>query len=185
MALVVAVSSSSAARPGSKPPESTRPQLVWIPSLASPVDVALAFTTVSSTNAPSAALDAADEGAGRPPDQRCPEGREWHHHHHRQSRISLLAEEGGWGGCFPISHLGIRRRLEVFLGVHDFRRDECRVFRFFMGYYQTTPLSGANLQLFGGEKKVSKQEFRQPHQNHFTSINSEIDHHDDGNVLIV
>ena len=33
-------------------------------------------------------------------------------------------------------------------------------------------------------KKVSEQEFRQPHHNHLTSINSEIDRPNDGNVLV-
>ena len=32
--------------------------------------------------------------------------------------------------------------------------------------------------------KITSQNFQQPHQNHLTSINSEIDHCDDGNVLI-
>ena len=45
------------------------------------------------------------------------------------------------------------------------------------------PSTEAHLVLFGG-KKVSEQEFRQPHHNHLTSINSEIDRRDDGNVLI-
>ena len=35
-----------------------------------------------------------------------------------------------------------------------------------------------------GKKKVSEQEFRRPHHNHLTSINSEIDRRDDGNVLV-
>mgnify|MGYP006197039347 CR=1 FL=1 len=34
------------------------------------------------------------------------------------------------------------------------------------------------------EKKVSEQEFRRPHHNHLTSINAEIDHRVDGNVLV-
>ena len=34
------------------------------------------------------------------------------------------------------------------------------------------------------KKKGSEQEFRQPHHNHLTSINAEIDRRDDGNVLI-
>jgi hypothetical protein len=38
--------------------------------------------------------------------------------------------------------------------------------------------------LFSGGKKVSEQEFRQPHHNHLTSINAEIDRRDDGNVLV-
>ena len=46
-----------------------------------------------------------------------------------------------------------------------------------------TPSSEANLVLFGGKKSL-EQEFRQPHQNHLTSINSIIDRRDDGNVLI-
>ena len=33
-------------------------------------------------------------------------------------------------------------------------------------------------------KKVSEQEFQQPHHNHLTSINVDIEHPDDGNVLI-
>ena len=45
-------------------------------------------------------------------------------------------------------------------------------------------LGGAHLQLFGGKKKVSEQEFRQPHHNHLTSINVYIERPDDGNVLI-
>ena len=40
-----------------------------------------------------------------------------------------------------------------------------------------------HLVLFGGKKKV-RQEFRRPHHNHLTSINSEIDRRDDGNVLV-
>ena len=47
-----------------------------------------------------------------------------------------------------------------------------------------TPLSGALLQLFWREKKVSEQEFRQPHHNHLTSITVDIKRPDDGNVLI-
>ncbi len=46
------------------------------------------------------------------------------------------------------------------------------------------PSSEAHLGLFGGKKKVSEQEFRQPHYNHLTSINAEIDRRDDGNVLV-
>ncbi len=38
--------------------------------------------------------------------------------------------------------------------------------------------------LRGGKKKVSEQEFQRPHHNHLTSLNSEIDPPDDGNVLI-
>jgi len=50
----------------------------------------------------------------------------------------------------------------------------------------STPSSEAHLGLFGGENKVSEEEFRQPHQHHLASINAEIeiDHRDDGNVLI-
>jgi hypothetical protein len=47
-----------------------------------------------------------------------------------------------------------------------------------------TPSSKAHLVLFGEKKKGSEQEFRQPHHNHLTSINAEIDRSDDGNVLI-
>jgi len=46
------------------------------------------------------------------------------------------------------------------------------------------PSSGAHLGLFGGKKKSPEQEFRRPHHNHLTSINAEIDHRDDGNVLV-
>jgi hypothetical protein len=47
-----------------------------------------------------------------------------------------------------------------------------------------TPLSGAHLRLFWRKKKVTEQEFRRPHHNHLTSINVDIEHPDDGNVLI-
>ena len=46
------------------------------------------------------------------------------------------------------------------------------------------PSSEAHIGLFGGKKKVSEQEFRRPHHNHLTSINAEIDHRVDGNVLV-
>ena len=46
-----------------------------------------------------------------------------------------------------------------------------------------TTLRGSSPAFLAG-KKVSEQEFRQPHHNHLTSINAEIDHRDDGNVLI-
>jgi hypothetical protein len=46
------------------------------------------------------------------------------------------------------------------------------------------PSSEAHLELFGGGKKVSEQEFGRPHQHHLTSINAEIDLRDNGNVLI-
>ncbi len=42
----------------------------------------------------------------------------------------------------------------------------------------------AHIGLFGGKKKVSEQEIRQPHHNHLTSINAEIDRCNDGNVLV-
>jgi hypothetical protein len=34
------------------------------------------------------------------------------------------------------------------------------------------------------QKKISEQEFRQPHQHHLASINAKIDRRGDGNVLI-
>jgi len=48
---------------------------------------------------------------------------------------------------------------------------------------ETTILRGSSRTIWRG-KKVSEQEFRRPHHNHLTSINSVIDHRDDGNVLI-
>jgi hypothetical protein len=46
-----------------------------------------------------------------------------------------------------------------------------------------TTLRGSSPAFLAG-KKVSEQEFRQPHHNHLTSINSVINHHNDGNVFI-
>jgi hypothetical protein len=37
---------------------------------------------------------------------------------------------------------------------------------------------------FSGGKKSLRTRISTPHQNHLTSINAEIDHRDDGNVLI-
>ena len=54
----------------------------------------------------------------------------------------------------------------------------------FYGRLLSPPSSEAHLGLFGGKKKVSEQEFRRPHHNHLTSINAEIDHRVDGNVLV-
>jgi hypothetical protein len=48
---------------------------------------------------------------------------------------------------------------------------------------KATILRGSSRTIWQG-KKVSEQEFRRPHHNHLTSIKSEIDHRDDGNVLI-
>jgi len=48
---------------------------------------------------------------------------------------------------------------------------------------QSTIPQGSSRTIWWGEK-VTEQEFRQPHQNHLTSINSIIDRRDDGNVLI-
>jgi hypothetical protein len=44
-------------------------------------------------------------------------------------------------------------------------------------------LRGSSPAFLAG-KKVSEQEFRQPHHNHLTSINVDIERPDDGNVLI-
>jgi hypothetical protein len=46
-----------------------------------------------------------------------------------------------------------------------------------------TTLRGSSPAFLAG-KKVSEQEFRRPHHNHLTSINSVIDNHNDGNVFI-
>jgi hypothetical protein len=46
-------------------------------------------------------------------------------------------------------------------------------------------LGGARLILdYLAETTFSEQEFQRPHQHHLTSINAEIDHRNDGNVLI-
>jgi hypothetical protein len=47
----------------------------------------------------------------------------------------------------------------------------------------TTTFRGSSPAFLAG-KKVSEKEFRRPHHNHLTSIKSEIDCRDDGNVLI-
>ncbi len=49
--------------------------------------------------------------------------------------------------------------------------------------WQSTILRGSSLTIWRG-KKVSEQEFWRPHHNHLTSINAEIDHCDNGSVLI-
>ncbi len=47
-----------------------------------------------------------------------------------------------------------------------------------------TPSFEAHLGLFGGKKKMSHNKNFDDHPNHLTSINSEIDRRDDGNVLV-
>ena len=46
------------------------------------------------------------------------------------------------------------------------------------------PSSEAHLGLFGGKTKMSHNKNFNDHPNHLTSINSKIDHRDDGNVLV-
>jgi len=46
------------------------------------------------------------------------------------------------------------------------------------------PPTRAHLGLFGGEKKSPQNKNFDDHPSHLTSINSQIDHHDNGNVLV-
>jgi len=66
----------------------------------------------------------------------------------------------------------------------DSRTDSLSVKLIWGGLGNLPPSSKAHLGLFGGKKKMSQNKNFDDHPNHLTSINSEIDRRDDGNVLV-